>query len=104
MIIARSNTAQAIVQDGVHCNTPEAEWSIFRHWWATFRGVAKRYIHLYLAQYEYRRSRRKWSALERLEEMIGFLFALLQHGLLRLAAVQIPPVRLDLCATLDERS
>lgn len=86
--------SESYVQDGVHCNTAEAEWSVFRPWWATFRGVAKRYIHLYLAQYEYRRNRREWSALERLEEMIGFLFALLQHGLSQLIRHSIPPVRL----------
>ena len=69
--------AETYVQDGVHCNTAEAEWSVFKPWWATYRGVAKRHIYLYLAQYQFRRNRRHWSALDRLEEMIGFIDAYL---------------------------
>lgn len=69
--------SEAYVQDGVHCNTAEAEWSIFKPWWATYRGVAKRHVYRYLAQYQFRRNRRHLSAIERLEEMIGFVHAFL---------------------------
>jgi transposase-like protein len=69
--------SECYVKDGVHCNTAEAEWSIFKPWWATFRGVAKRYIHRYLAHYEFQRNRRECSAMERLTEMIGLLFRFL---------------------------
>jgi transposase-like protein len=69
--------SETYVQDGVHCNTAEAEWSIFKPWWATYRGVAKRHIYLYLAQYQFRRNRRQLSAIERLEAMIGFIYAFL---------------------------
>jgi hypothetical protein len=62
---------------GVHGNTAEVEWSLFKPWWATFRGVAKRHIYLYLAQYKFKRNRRPQSALSRLETMIGFLYAYL---------------------------
>lgn len=69
--------SECYVKNGVHCNTAEAEWSIFKPWWATFRGVAKRHIYLYLAHYQFQRNRRHWSALERLEEMIAFLYRFL---------------------------
>lgn len=69
------NHSERYVHEGVHCNTAEAEWSIFKPWWATFRGVAKRHIYLYLAQYEFWRNRRHLSALARLEAMIGFLWS-----------------------------
>jgi transposase-like protein len=69
--------AETYVQDGVHCNTAEGEWSVFKPWWATFRGVAKRHIYLYLAPYQFRRNRRHLTALDRLEEMIGFIYAYL---------------------------
>lgn len=65
-----------VADDGSHCNTAEAEWSVFRPWWATFRGVSKRYAHLYLAQYEYERNRRHWSALDRLHDLIGLCYGL----------------------------
>lgn len=67
--------SETYVQDGVHCNTAEGEWSVFKPWWATYRGVAKRYVHLYLAQYQFRRNRRHRTGIERLEEMIGFVYA-----------------------------
>jgi hypothetical protein len=65
-----------VASDGAHCNTAEAEWSVFRPWRATFRGVSKRYAHLYLAQYEHERNRRHCSAMERLHELISFCYAL----------------------------
>lgn len=70
------HSEEYVASDGTHCNTAEAEWSVFRHWWATFRGVSKRYAHLYLAQYEYERHRRYCSQMERLHELIGFCYAL----------------------------
>jgi transposase-like protein len=76
--------SECYVKDGVHCNTAEAEWSVFKPWWATYRGGAKRHIYLYLAQYEFRRNHRQLSSLERLEKMIGFLFRLLFYLLFRL--------------------
>lgn len=69
--------SEAYVQDGVHCNTAEAEWSVFKPWWATYRGVAKRHVYRYLGHYQFRRNRRHWSAIERLEEMLGFVYAFL---------------------------
>jgi transposase-like protein len=69
--------SECYVKDGVHCNTAEAEWSIFKPWWATFRGTAKRHVYLYLAQYEFKRNRRHLSGLSRLETMISYLYAFL---------------------------
>lgn len=80
--------SECYVQDGVHCNTAEAEWSIFKPWWATFRGVAKRHIYLYLAHYEFQRNRRDCSAIERLEELIAFLYRFLSWFLF--PAIQSP--------------
>ena len=64
-----------VAEDGAHCNTAEAEWSIFKPWWRTFRGVAKKNVHLYLAQYEFKRNRRELSPWERLRQLIGFCYA-----------------------------
>lgn len=63
-----------VAEDGAHCNTAEAEWSIFKPWWATFRGVSKKYAHRYLAQYQFERNRRQQSALERLHDMIALCY------------------------------
>ena len=90
--------SEGYVKNGVHCNPAEAEWSVFRPWWVRFRGVAKRHIYLYLAQYEYWRNRRHWTPLERLEEMIGFLFAFLQKVATALSSVLAPLPSLELCA------
>ena len=69
--------AETYVQDGVPCNTAEGEWSVFKPWWATYRGVAKRHIYLYLAQYQFRRNRRHLTIIDRLNQMIGFVYAYL---------------------------
>ncbi len=85
------NHSQAYVTaEGVHCNTAEAEWSIFRPWWAQFRGVAKRHFHLYLAQYSFRRTRREATFLERLEEMAQGLALLLRRLICPSAAIPLP--------------
>jgi hypothetical protein len=34
-----------VTEDGVRCNTAEAEWSVFKPWQNEFRGVAKRNIY-----------------------------------------------------------
>ena len=64
-----------VTDNGVHCNTAEAEWSLFKPWWRQFRGVAKRNIHRYLAHYEFQRRHRYESRLTRVESMLGFLYA-----------------------------
>ncbi len=67
--------SECYVDNGVHCNTAEAEWSIFKPWWRTFRGVAKRYIYRYLAAYQFRRNHRHWSVLDRTHQVLAFLWA-----------------------------
>jgi transposase-like protein len=42
----------------VHTNTVEAEFSIFRPWTATFRGISKEHLHLYTAHYDLLRNTR----------------------------------------------
>jgi transposase-like protein len=61
-----------VAEDGAHCNTAEAEWSVFRTWWRTFRGVAKRYAYRYLATYAYQRNQRDASSIKRLHKVISF--------------------------------
>ena len=90
--------SECYVDNGVHCNTAEAEWSIFKPWWTTFRGVAKRHIHLYLAQYQFRRNRRQRSSLARLEEMIGILFRFVSLILLRFVPPSFLSRQLHPCA------
>lgn len=41
---------------GVHTNTVEAEFSVFRPWMATYRGISKENLHLYCAQYNFLRN------------------------------------------------
>lgn len=77
------HSEEYVTEEGVHCNTAEAEWSVFKPWWRNFRGVAKRHIHLYLTQYEFQRTYRDCSSLERLEMMLemmlDFIFTLLKR-------------------------
>jgi transposase-like protein len=63
-----------VTEDGVHCNTAEAEWSVFKPWWNTFRGVAKRNIYHYLSEYSFRRSHREESRQSRLERIVALLY------------------------------
>ena len=72
------HSEEYVSEEGAHCNTAESEWSIFKPWWRRFRGIAKRYLHLYLSHHSFRRtyrdrSRRDRSRIERTQAMIGFL-------------------------------
>ena len=71
------HSEEYVTEDGVHCNTAEAEWSVFRPWWRTFRGVAKRNAYRYLATYAYQRNRREATSMERFHEILDFYFAVL---------------------------
>jgi len=62
-----------VSDEGTHCNTAEAEWSIFKPWWRGFRGVAKRHAYRYLSEYSFRRSHRSDSRQTRLRRMIALL-------------------------------
>lgn len=62
-----------VTEEGVYCNTAEAEWSIFKPWWNIFRGVAKRYVYKYLSEYSFRRSDRKENRQRRLERVVALL-------------------------------
>ncbi len=64
-----------VTDDEVHCNTAEAEWSVFKPWWNGFRGVAKRNIYLYLSEYSLRRSHRTEDRQCRLERIVALLRA-----------------------------
>lgn len=41
---------------GVHTNTVEAEFSVFRPWIATYRGISKENLYFYCAQYNFLRN------------------------------------------------
>lgn len=73
------HSEEYVTEDGVHCNTAEAEWSVFKPWWRRFRGVAKRYIYLYLTQYEFARTYRDLSSSRRLKMMLGSLYVILEQ-------------------------
>jgi transposase-like protein len=62
-----------VSDEGTHCNTAEAEWSIFKPWWRGFRGVAKRHAYRYLSEYSFRRSRCPDSRQKRLRRMVALL-------------------------------
>ena len=63
-----------VTEEGVHCNTAESEWSVFKPWWFGFRGVAKRNMHRYLSEYSFRRSYRAESRQRRLERVVALLY------------------------------
>jgi transposase-like protein len=67
------HSEEYVSEEGAHCNTAEGEWSIFKPWWRRFRGIAKRYLHLYLSHHSFRRTYRGESRIERTRSMIGFL-------------------------------
>jgi len=69
------HSEEYVSEEGAHCNTAESEWSIFKPWWRRFRGIAKRYLHLYLSHHSFRRTYRGQSRIERTRAMIGFLIA-----------------------------
>ena len=43
-------------ESGIHTNTVEAEFSVFRPWMATYRGISKENLYLYCAQYNFLRN------------------------------------------------
>jgi transposase-like protein len=49
----------------VHTNTVEGEFSIFRPWTATFRGISKEHLHLYTAHYGLLRNTRHLDRVQR---------------------------------------
>lgn len=58
-------------RSGVHTNTVEGEFSVFRPWAATFRGYSKENIHLYMAHYNFLRNNRH---LDRVQRTLSMLF------------------------------
>jgi transposase-like protein len=50
---------------GIHTNTVEAEFSIFRPWWATYRGVSKEHTYLYCSHYQLLRNTRNMERVQR---------------------------------------
>lgn len=52
-------------RSGVHTNTVEAEFSVFRPWMATYRGISKENLYLYCAQYNFLRNTREEDRAER---------------------------------------
>ncbi|WP_353830130.1 IS1595 family transposase [Methanothrix sp.] len=58
---------------GVHINTVEAEFSIYRPWMATFRGVSKKNLYLYTAHYQFIRLNREMNPVGRMLAMVKLL-------------------------------
>jgi transposase-like protein len=54
----------------VHTNTVEAEFSVFRPWSATFRGINKENSHLYTAHYNFLRNNRR---MDRVHKTVAML-------------------------------
>ncbi len=59
--------------NGVHINTVEAEFSVYRPWMAIFRGVSKERLYLYCSHYELLRNNRRSNPVDRMLEMVKFL-------------------------------
>ncbi|MGB9923824.1 MAG: IS1595 family transposase [Methanothrix sp.] len=61
---------------GVHINTVEAEFSIYRPWMTTFRGVSKEDLYLYTAHYQFIRLNREMNPIGRMLAMVKLLHIL----------------------------
>jgi transposase-like protein len=59
--------------NGVHINTVEAEFSVYRPWMATFRGVSKENLYLYCSHYEFSRNNRCLHPVDRVLKLVEFL-------------------------------
>ncbi len=59
---------------GVHINTVEGEFSVFRPWMATYRGISKENLYLYCAQYNFLRNTRKENRVARTIGLITLPF------------------------------
>lgn len=59
--------------NGVHINTVEGEFSVFRPWMATYRGISKENTYLYTSHYEFCRNNRELHPVDRVENLIKFL-------------------------------
>jgi transposase-like protein len=55
----------------VHINTAEAEFSVFRPWIRTYRGVSKEKLYLYCSHYQFLRNNRRVDRIERALSMFG---------------------------------
>ena len=64
-----------VTDGGVHCNTVEAEWSVFKPWWNGFRGVETCNFYHYLSEYSLWRIHRTESRPSRLERIMALLYA-----------------------------
>ncbi len=62
-----------ISEEGTHCNTAESEWSVFKPWLRTFRGLAKGHLYLYLSEHSFRRSHRHLNRQKRVEVVLGLM-------------------------------
>lgn len=64
-------------RDGeIHTNTIEAEFSVFRPWIATYRGVSKERLYLYCSHYQFLRETRTVDTASRASLMLlGFAAA-----------------------------
>ena len=52
-------------EGGIHINTVEAEFSIFRPWWETYRGVSKERAYLYCSHYQLLRNTKNMDRVQR---------------------------------------
>ena len=62
-----------VSEEGAHRNTAESEWSVFKLCWRRFRGIAKRYLYLYLSHHSFWRTFRDRTRQERTRAMMRFL-------------------------------
>ena len=53
-----NHSIEEYVRGNVHTNTVEGEFSVYRPWMDTFRGVSKENLHLYTAHYSFLRNNR----------------------------------------------
>jgi len=65
---------------GIHTNTVEAEFSIFRPWWATYRGVSKEKAYLYCSHYQFLRNTRRVNRVQRALGLLSLHYYQIHNG------------------------
>jgi transposase-like protein len=69
-----NHSAGEYAQCQVHCNTAEGIWSLLRPYLATFRGVSKAYLPLYVAAFEFRYNHRHLTTWQQAGVLLQRLF------------------------------
>lgn len=69
--VVNHSLGEYVRDSGIHTNTVEAEFSIFRPWWAVYRGISKEKTYLYCSHYQFLRNTRRIDRVNRALALLG---------------------------------